>query len=199
MRISIARVAVGLPLGLGVGLAVTVEPAGGLAAGLAAWLLAGLAFGRAFWPGDLAGVTSPGAMLARDRQAALLFLLGGGLAVGLPVGLVAGLGSGHGIGKVALEVTALGFGLGCLLALNMAQTAWPSYMLTRGRLAFHHHLPWSLMSFLADAHQRGVLRQVGAVYQFRHIELQHRLANRDTDKEEANSSAAPAAADDAIG
>jgi len=32
------------------------------------------------------------------------------------------------------------------------------------------------MSFLADAHRRGVLRQAGAVYQFRHIELQHRLA-----------------------
>jgi hypothetical protein len=39
------------------------------------------------------------------------------------------------------------------------------------------------MGFLADAHQRGVLRQAGAVYQFRHIELQHRLANRDADKQ----------------
>jgi hypothetical protein len=34
------------------------------------------------------------------------------------------------------------------------------------------------MSFLADAHQRGVLRQAGAVYQFRHVELQRRLAIR---------------------
>jgi hypothetical protein len=39
------------------------------------------------------------------------------------------------------------------------------------------------MGFLADAHQRGVLRQAGAVYQFRHIELQRRLANRDADKQ----------------
>jgi len=31
-------------------------------------------------------------------------------------------------------------------------------------------------AFLADAHRRGVLRQVGAVYQFRHIRLQDRLA-----------------------
>jgi hypothetical protein len=46
------------------------------------------------------------------------------------------------------------------------------------------------MSFLADAHRRGVLRQVGAVYQFRHIELQHRLANRDADEQQANSSTA---------
>jgi hypothetical protein len=32
------------------------------------------------------------------------------------------------------------------------------------------------MRFLADAHQRGVLRQAGAVYQFRHAELQRHLA-----------------------
>ncbi|MEU4668642.1 hypothetical protein AB0F91_11870 [Amycolatopsis sp. NPDC023774] len=29
----------------------------------------------------------------------------------------------------------------------------------------------------ADAHRRGVLRQVGAVYQFRHARLQERLAD----------------------
>ena len=48
------------------------------------------------------------------------------------------------------------------------------------------------MSFLADAHRRGVLRQAGAFYQFRHIELQHRLANRDAS---VNSLATPPAAD----
>jgi len=40
-------------------------------------------------------------------------------------------------------------------------------------------LPRDLMAFLADAHEKlGVLRQVGPMYQFRHLELQHRLANR---------------------
>ena len=39
-------------------------------------------------------------------------------------------------------------------------------------------LPWPLMAFLADAHQRGVLRQTGATYQFRHLEPQRRLATR---------------------
>ena len=53
-------------------------------------------------------------------------------------------------------------------------------------------LPWQLMSFLADAHRRGVLRQAGAVYQFRHIELQHRLANRDADSQQASPSFAAA-------
>jgi hypothetical protein len=32
------------------------------------------------------------------------------------------------------------------------------------------------MGFLADARQRDVLRQEGANYKFRHLELQHRLA-----------------------
>jgi hypothetical protein len=34
------------------------------------------------------------------------------------------------------------------------------------------------MAFLEDAHRRGVLRQVGAVYQFRHAKLQQYLAGR---------------------
>ena len=34
------------------------------------------------------------------------------------------------------------------------------------------------MTFLSDAHERGVLRQVGPVYQFRHIELQRWLASQ---------------------
>jgi hypothetical protein len=48
----------------------------------------------------------------------------------------------------------------------------------RGWLAFRRQLPLPLMAFLADAHQRGVLRQAGATYQFRHLELQRRLATR---------------------
>jgi hypothetical protein len=62
--------------------------------------------------------------------------------------------------------------------LSARRTAWPSYTLARLWLAFRGWLPWRLESFLDDAHQRGVLRQAGAVYQFRHIELQHRLATR---------------------
>jgi hypothetical protein len=72
----------------------------------------------------------------------------------------------------------VGGGLVIGLMVSTSLTAWPWYMLTRGWLAFHHRLPWPLMSFLADAHQRGILRQAGAVYQFRHIELQHWLATR---------------------
>lgn len=41
-------------------------------------------------------------------------------------------------------------------------------------------LPWSLMPFLEDAHKLGVLRQQGAVYQFRHATLQAHLSTSAT-------------------
>jgi hypothetical protein len=40
----------------------------------------------------------------------------------------------------------------------------------------HDRAPARLLRFLEDAHRRGVLRQVGAVYQFRHARLQDHLA-----------------------
>jgi hypothetical protein len=130
-------------------------------------------------PNDLAEAASPRAVLARDRRMALLLALADGVVAGVAVGVLAGAGAGSGAG-VAVGV-AVGAGVG--LGLSARKTAWPSYSLTVGWLAFSHQLPRSLMGFLADAHQRGVLRQAGAVYQFRHIELQHRLANRDADKQ----------------
>src|SRR5262249_61264181 len=95
-----------------------------------------------------------------------------GLACGLAVGLVFGLAVGLAAGLVAGLVPGLVVGL----AVSENQTAWSGYIAARSWLALHHRLPWPLMAFLDDAHQRGVLRQVGSVYQFRHIDLQRRLA-----------------------
>jgi hypothetical protein len=124
----------------------------------------------------------------------------GGLAYGSAFGLAFGATFGAAVGAASIAVHGAPFGswatfrvvsglaaglvagLAFGLGLSMGQTAWPSYTLTRERLALYHRLPRSLMNFLSDAHQRGVLRQAGAVYQFRHIELQHRLANRDAGK-----------------
>jgi hypothetical protein len=159
---------VGSAFGLGVGLEA------GLVAGLGAYFAADLTA----VPGDPAGAASPQAVLARDRQAALLLVLEAGLPLGLVFGLVAGLYFGPVGGLVAGLGGGLGIGLVVGLVVSMSQTAWPSYMLTRGWLAMHHRLPWPLMSFLADSHRHEVLRQTGAVYQFRHLELQHRLATR---------------------
>jgi NACHT domain len=178
----VGGLAAGLVAGLRVGLVHGLEigVAGVLGFGFTGEVLlgitGGLAGGLAAVPGDLAGVTSPGTVLARDRQVALLLVL----MTGLELGIVAGLLFGYAglVARLLFGLAGLVVGLWFGLGLSRSQTAWPSYMLTRGWLAFHHHLPWSLMSFLSDAHQRGVLRQAGAVYQFRHIELQRRLVNR---------------------
>jgi hypothetical protein len=168
MRMSIRSLVTALVLGFAVVLVgrLVFGLAGALGAGLALALTLGLAGA----PSDLAEVTSPATALSRDRQAALLL----GLVVVLTFGLVLGLALGFVIGLVLGFALGLDLGLG----LSMSRMAWPSYMLTKGCLAFRHDLPWSLMSFLSDAHRRGVLRQAGAVYQFRHLELQRRLANR---------------------
>ncbi|WP_206307164.1 hypothetical protein [Streptomyces sp. F001] len=64
------------------------------------------------------------------------------------------------------------------ITLGLVEAAWGAFAIARVYLALRRGLPLRFMSFLADAHRRGVLRQVGAVYQFRHLELQRRLAAR---------------------
>ncbi|MFC6080402.1 KGGVGR-motif variant AAA ATPase [Sphaerisporangium aureirubrum] len=62
--------------------------------------------------------------------------------------------------------------------LFLVRSAWGWLGLSRFWLALRGHLPWRLMRFLADAHRRGVLRQNGPVYQFRHAHLQDWLAGK---------------------
>ncbi|HEY3708482.1 MAG TPA: BTAD domain-containing putative transcriptional regulator [Amycolatopsis sp.] len=78
--------------------------------------------------------------------------------------------------SVAYAVAAGGlFGLAVGLTVCLSR-AWGAFGCTRLWLAARGHIPLRFMSFLDDAHRRGVLRQVGAVYQFRHARLQERLA-----------------------
>jgi hypothetical protein len=72
-------------------------------------------------------------------------------------------------------MTVAGFVIVAVMG-GSAGGAYPRYLEARFRLSARGRLPWRTMSFLTDAHQRGVLRQVGAVYQFRHIRLQEQLA-----------------------
>jgi hypothetical protein len=55
-------------------------------------------------------------------------------------------------------------------------SAWGWFLVTRLWLCGTGRLPWRLMAFLEEAHRRGVLRQTGALYEFRHARLQERLA-----------------------
>ncbi|MFM9632799.1 WD40 repeat domain-containing protein [Streptomyces galilaeus] len=78
-----------------------------------------------------------------------------------------------------LLVTIFMGGAGTVLALLVLLTrAWPRFLLTRLVLAAQRRLPWHLMTFLADARRRQLLRQSGGTYQFRHVRLQERLASR---------------------
>jgi hypothetical protein len=62
--------------------------------------------------------------------------------------------------------------------LAVGLSAWGWLLTTRLWLCATGRLPWRLMTFLQEAHRRGVLRQAGAVYQFRHARLQERLASQ---------------------
>ncbi|MDT7797844.1 MAG: hypothetical protein QOI78_1277 [Actinomycetota bacterium] len=72
-------------------------------------------------------------------------------------------------------VVGVCFGGGIGLAVLVTR-AWGNYFVHHVWLAATGRLPWRLMHFLDDAHRRGVLRQAGGVYQFRHARVQERLA-----------------------
>ncbi len=170
-RITIGRFTAGLTAGLGVGLAVGVQYGltDGIACGVAGFISIGL-------PAMLEGApqrreaVSPLTALNRDRRWALVVAAATGIGVGFVLGLGLPLATGLAVG--------LATGLSFALLVSMLRTAWPSYELAKAWLAFRGQLPWRLMGFLDDAHGLGLLRQVGSVYQFRHLQLQERLAAR---------------------
>ncbi|MBW1600167.1 AAA family ATPase [Streptomyces sp. JJ38] len=189
------------PVRWGVGLTGT-----GLVAGWATALVQGSVFGavvgavsllavgahlhEAVWrPADTALADSPDGLLRADRRAVLAFgfldmvrsrspdypralLL-------LPVPMLLWWQSfGHGRHHVSvLDWVVVGGGsLVSWLMYGVAVSAWGRYTVARLWLAAGGRLPRRLMAFLRDAHRRGVLRQTGGFYQFRHIELRDRLA-----------------------
>ena len=146
----------------GIGLGMTAGPVAGLAGALA-----GFCLGLLNPDADLRAATSPRVALVRDRLTFLTFGLASGATVfagaSLAVAPIVGVAGGITVGLV----------FGCL------QAAWGKYTIARYWLALRRQIPWRLMTFLVDAHEkRGVLRQVGAVYQFRHADLQRHLAER---------------------
>lgn len=130
-------------------------------------------------------VTSPIAMLATNRatvfrqilvlvpMAAVTIGFGGRLVVDAFQGL---------LGPLIWDLTgglllgALG-GLVGTLSYALAFTAWGQWVvLVRCWMPLTGRLPWAVTAFLDDAYHRGVLRQAGAVYQFRHARLQDHLS-----------------------
>ncbi|WP_269858982.1 XRE family transcriptional regulator [Streptomyces sp. RPT161] len=172
---------VGLSVGLDMGLA------DGLFYGLVFGLGAGLAFGFLTLletPFDIRSAVNPPSLLRTNRRTVATQIMVWapvfGLLVGTGAGLVVRPMQGL-LGPLVWSVTAglkLGIvsGLSGALGYALALTAWGQWaVLSRIWLPLTGRLPWAVMTFLEDAYQRGVLRQVGAVYQFRHARLQHHL------------------------
>ncbi len=129
----------------------------------------------------LGGHFDPIPAVAAGLAAALLgrFLLGtpGAVAYIVPGTIIGGLVYPHASTPLHAIIAGAAFGIAAGLTVCLTR-AWGTFALTRLWHAAHGHLPLRLMRFLDDAHHRGVLRQVGAVYQFRHARLQDRLATR---------------------
>ncbi|BFU45330.1 NACHT domain-containing protein [Krasilnikovia sp. MM14-A1004] len=64
------------------------------------------------------------------------------------------------------------------MAFALVQSTWGQWLMARVVLAAAGRLPWRLVHFLADAADRGVLREAGPFYRFRHFRLQERLSRR---------------------
>ncbi|MBP5861398.1 hypothetical protein F6456_14420 [Streptomyces sp. LBUM 1484] len=135
-----------------------------------AGLIAGLVFGIAFalqTPTDIKIAVSPSELLTANRKTAGFQSFAGWLAFGLAFGYLGGLANAF----------AGGFVWGVVVRLSM--DAWGRWLiLSRVWLPVTGRLPWALIAFIDDAHRRGILRQAGAVYQFRHARLQNHFVHR---------------------
>lgn len=73
----------------------------------------------------------------------------------------------------------MSFGIpACKILLGRGDKESDRFADARIWLAFGRRMPWRIMIFLTDARQRGVLRQSGTVYQFRHACLQDQFADQ---------------------
>jgi hypothetical protein len=172
----------GLPTALHIGLV------DGLVYGLVFSGGAGLTFcllGLLEGPLDIRSAVHPRSLLNTNRGTVITQLLVWAPAFGSTVGfggaavtslLQGPLGPLFWPAEAALVVSIIS-GLGGALGYALTLTAWGQWLvLARVWLPLTGRLPWAVVAFLEDAYQRGVLRQAGAVYQFRHARLQHHLA-----------------------
>lgn len=172
-----ARVFVGSPDGIMIGFIA------GVSAGIANWLI--VAVVRALeTPVDPTDTVSPAALLRTDRGTSLrqAFAVSAGVAAMVwliiasafeaayeqPFGFVFG-GSLWLLGVLATLA-------GGVLLWMLFVSAWGPWLIARFWLPLTGRLPWAVIAFLTDAHRRGVLRQAGGSYQFRHARLQDHLA-----------------------
>ncbi|MCX4967566.1 helix-turn-helix domain-containing protein [Streptomyces sp. NBC_00654] len=151
----------------------------GAGAGLVFGLLAALEA-----PLDISSAATPAGLLSSNRatvrRQVLVLVPALTLAIALVGHLVTSLLQGV-LGPMnwkvsdGLVIGSVG-GVGGAFSYALSFTAWGRWVvLCRIWLPLTGKLPWDTAAFLDDAYRRGVLRRAGAVYQFRHIRLQHHL------------------------
>ncbi|MBG7704672.1 NACHT domain-containing protein [Streptomyces sp. MC1] len=151
-------------LGLSLTVGLTLGLISGLASGLHAWLIS---------PADTAQAVSPLASLRTDRATVITR----GITLMTSAALIVLLLIYVETPEVAtgyLPISILPWLLVSPIAVFLS--AWGWFLITRLWLYSTGQLPLRLMAFLEEAHQRGVLRQTGAAYEFRHARLQEQLA-----------------------
>jgi hypothetical protein len=150
------------------------EPLAGVVATIAGGLSAPLVAGGTHSGGDDHRALSPRALLLDDRNSTLV---AAATCVLFAVLLTAASGLPDGQNILDLIYPFL---FTCVLFGGPAVIlgAWGQFCVARLVLAVCRKTPLRLMGFLSEAHDRGVLRQAGGVYQFRHNLLQDHLAAR---------------------
>jgi NACHT domain len=176
----------------------------GIVFGVILAVFAALPFGLRHRDEDLRSVSSPGDALTRDIQAFRLTALSAGLAAG-SVGFLGGSMTSifevHGQAawsSIVGDGLAIGVASGLVIGLTFGfyHAASPEFRIISWWLAVQGKAPWRFKGFLEEARKRTVLQQSGATYQFRHMELQKRLADRfqaDQDRRRRRNGRAPAA------
>ncbi|OLR93474.1 helix-turn-helix transcriptional regulator [Actinokineospora bangkokensis] len=187
------RLAVGVAGGLGAGVVLGLANSaghnpmgipgsgfpGGLATGIAMGVVSGVAWGLLAGveaPVDIRSSVDPAHLLRTNRR----MVVGGFAGLGVVLGLLHAALLALAQGRLDPATLPLDLTVGPVVgfAIGVCVTAWGHWLVfARVWLPLTGKLPWSVAAFLDDACRRGVLRQVGAVHQFRHARLQAHLAS----------------------
>ncbi|NYH80148.1 hypothetical protein FHR84_003497 [Actinopolyspora biskrensis] len=181
----------GLPAGPATGLAIWLKtgPTAGLVAlvtALAVGLIGGGLFGLVLGLVSSAQdskevereVRGPVEIWVQDRRAGLTY----GITMGLAGSLSTGLLTGYTVGFAAGATVGIVVGLGLGTLTTFSGFASSSTTASFARLSIAHRTPPRMILFLEDARARNLLRTVGPLYQFRHAEIQDRLASTSTEQ-----------------
>ncbi|MFC4068959.1 NACHT domain-containing protein [Actinoplanes subglobosus] len=158
--------------GIGFGLLVAVPLRPGVVGLIAA--TGGVLAGVTVW----SGVAKPVRGRSFDARFWLQILRLQGMAAGfgsvIVFGSVLAVAVEPAVGFAASVRTGLATGIAAGVSVTIL-LPWGRFFAARCLLAATGRLPWRLVRFLEDANRRGVLRQVGMTWQFRHARLQDHL------------------------